>query len=58
MGLEPGVELAQYDLVNVTTTPEQRILRGAGLYTKYTLHANSKCYLLLNLFVGAQRSSP
>lgn len=30
VGLEPGVELAQYDLVNVNTTDEQRIRRGSG----------------------------
>ncbi|KAE8752974.1 hypothetical protein FOCC_FOCC000320, partial [Frankliniella occidentalis] len=33
VGLEPGVELAQYDLVNVTITDELLIRRGAAVTT-------------------------
>ncbi|KAK3921925.1 Gamma-aminobutyric acid receptor subunit alpha-6 [Frankliniella fusca] len=37
VGLEPGVELAQYDLVNVTITDELLIRRGPGKCQEYSM---------------------
>ncbi|XP_034234511.1 gamma-aminobutyric acid receptor subunit alpha-1-like [Thrips palmi] len=54
VGLEPGVELAQYDLVNITTVNAQLIRRGADEYSMISASFNLKRntgYYTLQVFV-------